>query len=122
MFPIVAVTTLKKKLELGGSIILNMEIPMPQIWLTYDELATLMGCETAEARSAAAAVHLDRRRSRDGQTRAKLSPSLTEAFLNSLLQRRIDLEIAAGADNLRAIRAQMAISTNANPRYRAATR
>lgn len=81
---------------------------MPQIWLTYDELAAIMGCDPAGARGAALAIWLDRRKSRDGRTRAKLTPSLTEAFLDGLLQRRLEQEIAACAGDLRAIRERMA--------------
>ena len=40
---------------------------MPQIWLTYDELAALMNCNPARAREAAIAFRLDRRKSRDGR-------------------------------------------------------
>ncbi len=81
---------------------------MPQIWLTYDELATFMNCDAAAARGAAAAIGLDRRRSRDGKTRAKLTPSLEEAFLESLLQRRLEWEMARSASELRTIHARMA--------------
>lgn len=84
---------------------------MPQIWLTYDELAVLMDCDPAAARSAALATRLDRRKSRDGQTRAKLTPSLTEALLDVMLQRRLELEIAACAGDLRAMRERMAASS-----------
>jgi hypothetical protein len=45
---------------------------MPQIWMTYDELATLLGCETDEARIQVVERSLDRKKSRDGLTRAKL--------------------------------------------------
>jgi hypothetical protein len=79
---------------------------MPQIWLTYDELAALMDCDRAEARGIAAAIPLVRRKSRDGHTRAKLSPTLTEEFLDSVLQQRLD--IAACASNLRTVHERMA--------------
>lgn len=81
---------------------------MPQIWLTYDELAVLMNCDAASARSAAAAFGLDRRRSRDGQTRAKLTRSLAEAFFDKVLRQRVAHEIAACAGDLRAMRERMA--------------
>lgn len=45
---------------------------MPQIWMTYDELAALLGCETNDVRIQALQRALDRKRSRDGHTRAKL--------------------------------------------------
>jgi hypothetical protein len=50
---------------------------MPQIWMTYDELATLSGCSAAEARMQAMHLSLDRRKSRDGNTRVKLNLALT---------------------------------------------
>jgi hypothetical protein len=81
---------------------------VPQIWLTYDELAALMDCDPAAARNAAAAIPLDRRRSRDGYTRAKLSPSLIEAFLDAVLQQRLEQQVAACAGDLRAMHDRMA--------------
>ena len=81
---------------------------MPQIWLTYDELAALMDCDSAAARSAAAATGLDRRKCRDGFTRAKLTPSLMEAFLNRILRRYVEQEIDTCAANLRAMHDHMA--------------
>jgi hypothetical protein len=80
---------------------------VPQIWLTYDELAALMNCGPARAREAAIAFRLDRRKSRDGQTRAKLTPPLVEAFLHEVLRQRLDQEIAACAGDLRAMRDRM---------------
>jgi hypothetical protein len=89
---------------------------VPQIWLTYDELAALMDCDPAGARGAAAAIRLDRRKSRDGRTRAKLTPSLTEAFLDGVLQQRLEQEVAACAGDLRAMRDRMAARTAAVPK------
>lgn len=82
---------------------------MPQIWLTYGELATLMGCDLADARRAALAIQLDRRKCRDGQTRAKLTPTLADALLDSLLRQRLEQEIAACAGDLRVMRERMAM-------------
>jgi hypothetical protein len=81
---------------------------VPQIWLTYDELAALMDCDPAGARGAALAIRLDRRKSRDGQTRTKLTASLTEAFLDRELRQRLEREIVACAGDLRAMRERMA--------------
>lgn len=80
---------------------------MPQIWMTYDELAVLMDCDKAAARAAAITIPLDRRKSRDGQTRAKLTPSLTEAFLDRLLRHRLEDELKACVRDLCAIRERM---------------
>lgn len=81
---------------------------MPQIWLTYDELAALIGCDAPAARTTTAAVSLDRRRSHDGHTRAKLNPELTEIFLDRLARHWLDREIAACAGDLHAMRERMA--------------
>ncbi|PZA13611.1 hypothetical protein DNX69_04465 [Rhodopseudomonas palustris] len=94
---------------------------VPQIWVTYDELAEIMGCDHAGAREAVAAIPLDCRKSRDGHTRAKLSPWLTELFFDRLVQRRLDRELAACAGNLRAMRERMEIRSSAAPKYQAAS-
>jgi hypothetical protein len=94
---------------------------VPQIWLTYGELAALMDCDPAGARGAALAMRLDRRKSRDGQTRVKLTPSLIEAFLDGLLQHHLEQEIEACAGDLRAMRERMAArSAVAAPKLRSA--
>jgi hypothetical protein len=41
-----------------------------------------------QQRGAALPIHLDRRKSRDDRTRAKLTPSLTEAFLDERMPAR----------------------------------
>lgn len=91
---------------------------MPQIWLTYDELAALLDCDMAGARGAAAAICLDRRKSRDGQTRAKLTPSLAEAFLQGVIRQRLEQEIAACVGDLKMTHARMAGHSAAVPRLR----
>lgn len=91
---------------------------MPQIWLTYDELAALMNCDPAGARGAAAAIRLDRRKCRDGRTRAKLTPSLAAAFVEGALRQRLEQEIAACAGDLKAMRERMAGPPAAVPQLR----
>jgi hypothetical protein len=54
---------------------------MPQIWLSYDELAEYLGCTGLAAANFAATAHWSRRRCSDGLTRAKLPPAQAEAFL-----------------------------------------
>ncbi|MFB9262967.1 hypothetical protein ACFFWD_07240 [Bradyrhizobium erythrophlei] len=81
---------------------------MPQIWLSYEELAALLDCDIPRARTAAAAMRLDRRRSRDGTSRAKLPPSLATAFLDGILRQRFEQEIATCAGDLRATYERMA--------------
>ena len=91
---------------------------MAQIWLTYEELAALMGCDRAAARAAAIAIRLDRRKSRDGETRAKLTPSLTEAFFDRVLARRLELEITGCAGDLRTMHQRMVGRSTALPDLR----
>jgi ribosomal protein L20 len=45
---------------------------MPQIWMTYSEIAALLGCDADDARVQAMLRSLDRKKSRDGLTRVKL--------------------------------------------------
>jgi hypothetical protein len=104
------VTVLKQKVRTQREYRMEPQeiLGVPQIWLTYDELAALMGCDPAGARGAALAIGLDRRKSRDGRTRAKLTPSLTKAFLDRVLQQRLEQEIAACVGDLRLINERMA--------------
>jgi hypothetical protein len=79
---------------------------MPQIWMTYDELATLSNCAPADARMRAIHLSLDRRKSRDGATRVKLDLALTAKFLASIREADFDLDSAIEA--LQATHRQMA--------------
>ncbi len=94
---------------------------MPQIWMTYGELAALIGCDAATARATAIAIPLDRRKSRDGNTRSKLNPALAEAYIEFLLQQRRDHELDVCVDHLRDIHEQMAGRSRALPFFRAAS-
>ena len=57
---------------------------MPQIWMTYDEIAELLGCDAETARAMAIHRSLDRRKSRDGLTRAKLDLDWTARFIAAI--------------------------------------
>jgi hypothetical protein len=81
-----------------------------------------MGCGRSEVRGAVLAIPLDRRKSRDGLTRVKLSYSLTEAFLDAALQQRAEQEIATCAGDLHMIRERMADRPVASPALRATRR
>lgn len=70
---------------------------MPQIWMTYDELATLSGCSAAEARVQAMHLSLDRRKSRDGNTRVKLNLALMARFFETIRETELDLDEAVAA-------------------------
>lgn len=57
---------------------------MPQIWMTYEELAVMLDCSIPEARERVQLERLDRKLSRDGKTRAKLSASMIAIFIDRL--------------------------------------
>lgn len=120
MFLIAAVNDLKQKVRIARetSSLAHGRTRVPQIWLTYDELAAWMSCDLAEARVTAIAIGLDRRKSRDGQTRAKLSRPLAEAFLHEMLRQRLEREMAACAAELRQMRERMASHSAAVPQLR----
>ncbi len=81
---------------------------MPQIWLTYREFAALINCEPVEARIASITTGLDRRKSRDGLTRVKLTEPLADAFLDIVMRQFLECEIGACANHLRSVHEQMA--------------
>lgn len=70
---------------------------MPQIWMTYDELGSLCGCDAMEARLRAIHLSLDRKKSRDGTTRVKLDLALTAKFFASVREADFDLDRAIEA-------------------------
>jgi hypothetical protein len=115
MFLIVAMTDIKQKVRIAREHHFRFtgSMRVPQIWLTYDELAAWMNCDRAGARVAAMAIGLDRRKSRDGQTRAKLTPPLAKAFLDDILRQRLEQEIAACAGDLRLMHERMTADSNA---------
>jgi len=57
---------------------------MPQIWMTYEELAGLLDCDAMEARRRVHLERLDRKISRDGQKRAKLNMTMMGIFIARL--------------------------------------
>jgi hypothetical protein len=57
---------------------------MPQIWMTYDEIADLIGSDADAARAQAMHRSLDRRKSRDGLTRVKLDLEWTTRFIAAI--------------------------------------
>lgn len=66
---------------------------MPQIWLTYDELADFTGVATDGGRSYAFDRHLDRRRCSDGCTRVKLPFDMIDDYLvHALVGRNLEYE------------------------------
>jgi hypothetical protein len=93
---------------------------VPQIWLTYDELGALVGCDAIAARSSAAAMQLDRRKSHDGNTRAKLNVNLSEIFFDRLVRQWVERETGICAADLHAIHQRMAVRPAAAERAPAA--
>ena len=57
---------------------------MPQIWVTHEELAAILDCTVQQARERVRLDGLDRKLSRDGKRRAKLSMELTGVFIERL--------------------------------------
>jgi hypothetical protein len=70
---------------------------VPQIWLTYDELGALMDCDAVAARTIAHTLPLDRRRSHDGRSRAKLNAALTDIFIDRISRGRAAVDEMADA-------------------------
>jgi hypothetical protein len=58
--------------------------PMPQIWMTYEELAALLDCTVVDARKRVHLEHLDRKLSRDGKKRVKLSLAMIGIFIERI--------------------------------------
>jgi hypothetical protein len=57
---------------------------MPQIWMTYEELAGMLDCTAMEARERVHFDRLDRKISRDGKKRAKLNVAMTIVFIDRI--------------------------------------
>src|SRR5215212_11775490 len=55
--------------------------PVPQVWLTYDELGEMFGLNAATARSEVIANGWPRRRSSDSLTRVKLPPAAAHEYI-----------------------------------------
>jgi hypothetical protein len=70
---------------------------MPQIWMTYHELGKLCGFSAADARIQAQHLLLDRRKSRDGNTRVKLDAPLMVRFFETIREAERDLDDAIAA-------------------------
>jgi hypothetical protein len=83
------------------SIISRASIDVPQIWVTYSEFAALIDCDPTEARKASIAAGLHRRKSRDGETRVKLTSTLATTFLDMLVRQSLEWRMTACADDLR---------------------
>jgi hypothetical protein len=74
---------------------------MPQIWMTYEELAAMLNCTILQAREKVSVDRLDRKKSRDGKTRAKLSPAMIGHFVERLKTKDSATDLAV--DELRKV-------------------
>jgi len=78
---------------------------MPQIWMTYDELAGLLDCGVLQARERVQQEGLDRKKSRDGNTRVKLNFALMAMFIAKIKGEFNPLDRAI--QDIREVHAQM---------------
>ena len=78
---------------------------MPQIWMTYDEVADLLGCDTEQAYERTLQERLDCKISRDAQRRVKLNPRLVGVFLDQV--RGQPNPIDGAIDDLRSVHGLM---------------
>jgi hypothetical protein len=87
---------------------------MPQIWITYDELAAHYGVASDGAREMARARMWSRRRSHDGLTRVKLPPDVALAYMSAFVS---DAAVTAAGDLRKRIHASDAarLATAAAP-------
>jgi hypothetical protein len=78
---------------------------MPQIWMTYEELAGMLDCTAMEARERVHLERLDRKISRDGNKRAKLNVAMTIIFIERIKTSALTMDQAV--DNLWAVHGRM---------------
>jgi hypothetical protein len=89
-----------------GSVPAHGDEAMPQIWMTYGEIADLLGCTAEAARAQAMIRSLDRKSSRDGLTRVKLDSDWTGHFVAAI--RDADPAADQAIRDLYTIRGEMA--------------
>ena len=79
---------------------------MPQIWMTYDEIAALLDSSAEAVRAEAVDRSLDLKQSRDGLTRIKLDSDWTAHFVAAI--RNADPALEEAIRGLQMIRSGMA--------------
>jgi hypothetical protein len=89
----------------GSVLSFHGESTMPQIWMTYDEIAGLLGCSADAARAKAVYRSLDRKKSRDGLTRVKLDTEWTTHFVAAI--RETDPALDEAVRGLQTIHGEM---------------
>ena len=65
---------------------------MPQIWLSYHELAAFLGCAVEDARPAAIDGGWSRRRCHDGLTRVKLPSSEAGRYMRRCVEASVEID------------------------------
>jgi hypothetical protein len=91
---------------MGGIVPVHGDEAMPQIWMTYGEIAALLGCTAEAARAQVLVRSLDRKKSRDGLTRVKLDSDWTAHFVAAI--RDADPALDRAIRDLYIIRSEMA--------------
>ena len=86
---------------------------MPQIWMTYEELAEMLNCTVMEARDRTYFERLDRKISRDGEKRAKLNAAMTGIFIERIKTSALAMDQAV--DDLRTVHVRMKQEGNGTP-------
>jgi hypothetical protein len=86
---------------------------MPQIWMTYEELAEMLDWTVMEARDRAHFERLDRKISRDGEKRAKLNAAMTGIFIERIKTSALAMDQAV--DDLRTVHVRMKQECNGTP-------
>ena len=78
---------------------------MPQLWLTYEELADQLSCTPEEARSVALDRSWSRKRSRDGHSRVLLPRDLMRAYIAKAARHwsAVDEQADVMTDRLRSV-------------------
>jgi hypothetical protein len=78
---------------------------MAQVWLTFEEIQDLFGCDAADARRRVIANQWERRRCTDGLFRAQLPPEAAHEYM--LRYRGTHEQPAIGASNFEAAMAAL---------------
>ncbi|WP_249148073.1 hypothetical protein [Bradyrhizobium jicamae] len=76
--------------------------------MTYQEIADMLGCDVEAARTTTIKRALDRKKSRDGMTRAKLDLELTARFVSTI--RDTDRTLDQAVHELRSLHQMMSRS------------
>src|ERR1700730_14610087 len=84
--------------------------PMPQIWMTYEELASMLDCTVMEARGRVYLERLDPKLIRDGKKRARLILAMIGIFIEQL--KTIDHAMDRSVDDLRHVHGLLSEGAN----------